>query len=269
MGWALSKNATQCTTAPQTATFTNGSANIGMPNTCAAGDLVFFQTTGTLPTNFTAGQFYFVLATGLTTANIQVSATPGGAAISAGSAGTGTQTGFVTHIPVIDTTNATYQGKFNLINLVIGDIVTIGCNTQDEGSTAYTTEWDGTYQGGCLITFEKVLPFVADDQGIELFIFHNSIVGSRTCTFTASSAVISATNTFVAGDVVRFSSSGTLPTGLSAATAYFVIQTGLSGTQFEVSATQGGSAIVPSTAGTGTITATDVGRPIPWKLLRQ
>lgn len=269
MGWALSANGIQNTTAPQTAVFTNGSANIAVPNTAVAGDLVFFQTTGTLPTNFTVGTFYFIIATGLTTANIQVSATPGGSAISAGSAGTGTQTGWFTHIPATDTTNATFQGKFNLTNAVIGDIFTIGANTKDEGSTAYYTQWDGTYQGGCIITPEKVLPFIAEDQGVELFILQQKIIGSRTVTFTNGSAVISATNTFVAGDVVSFSTTGTLPTNFATVTAYYVISTGLSGSQFEVSATAGGSAISAGSAGTGTQTCTDVGRPVPWKLLKQ
>jgi hypothetical protein len=57
-----------------------------------AGATVSFTTTGGLPTNFATGTNYYVLPTGLTGTTIQVSATPFGTAISAGSAGTGTQT---------------------------------------------------------------------------------------------------------------------------------------------------------------------------------
>jgi hypothetical protein len=54
-------------------------------------------------------------------------------------------------------------------------------------------------------------------------------------------------------------SSGTLPGGFSANTLYYVSATGLSSTQFELSATLGGGAITPSTAGTGTIQFTAIG----------
>lgn len=87
--------------------------------------------------------------------------------------------------------------------------------------------------------------------------------GSAAATFTASSASIAATNSFVAGQPVSFvnvggtanaGSGGTvgLPAGLTAGQTYFVIATGLSGSAFEVSATPGGTAITPTTAGTGT-----------------
>lgn len=80
------------TTAP-TATFTNGSANIGITNAntyLAVGNTVRFATTGGLPTNFATGTDYYVLTASGT--QITVSATNGGSAITAGSAGTGTQT---------------------------------------------------------------------------------------------------------------------------------------------------------------------------------
>ncbi len=77
-----------------------------------------------------------------------------------------------------------------------------------------------------------------------------------TCTISnASPAVITITNTAAAGDQVVFSTTGTLPTGLSPATVYYVIAAGLSSSVFEVSATLGGSAINTSGAGSGTHTA--------------
>ena len=76
-----------------TATFTNGNANIvTTTNNYSAGDVVQFTSTGTLPTGFALATNYYVIATGLTTTNIQVSATLGGAAITAASAGSGVQT---------------------------------------------------------------------------------------------------------------------------------------------------------------------------------
>jgi len=73
-------------------TFTNGSPVIAwVGNGASAGTLVSFYTTGTLPSGFSVGASYCVIATGLGANQVEVSATCGGGAITAGSAGTGTQ----------------------------------------------------------------------------------------------------------------------------------------------------------------------------------
>lgn len=75
-------------------TFTNSSANIGWTaETLTVGQAVTFTTTGSLPTNFAVNTIYYVVATATNT--FTVSATVGGTAIIAGSAGSGTQTVFV------------------------------------------------------------------------------------------------------------------------------------------------------------------------------
>jgi len=91
--------------------------------------------------------------------------------------------------------------------------------------------------------------------------------GRAAVTFTANSASIAATNSFVAGQPVTFlnvggsagftANSGTvgpvgLPAQFSPGSTYFVLSTGLSGSAFEVSGTPGGTAVTPKTAGTGT-----------------
>jgi len=80
-------------TSTATVTFTNSSANITWTaNGLALNAPVYFTNSGgALPTNFSVGTIYYVVSTGTNT--IQVSATPGGSAIVAGSAGSGTQTG--------------------------------------------------------------------------------------------------------------------------------------------------------------------------------
>jgi hypothetical protein len=62
----------------------------------------------------------------------------------------------------------------------------------------------------------------------------------------------------VAGDPFQLTTSGTLPTGLSLATTYYVIATGLTSSAFQASATVGGSAINTSSTGSGTHTLTRV-----------
>lgn len=60
---------------------------------------------------------------------------------------------------------------------------------------------------------------------------------------------------FVAGQPVTFSTTGALPTGLEADTAYYVVAAGITANTFSVSATPGGAAIATTAAGSGVITA--------------
>ncbi len=60
----------------------------------------------------------------------------------------------------------------------------------------------------------------------------------------------------LAGQPVVFSTTGALPTGLTAGTVYYVSATGLTTNAFSVSATVGGAAINTTAAGTGTHTVT-------------
>lgn len=82
--------------------------------------------------------------------------------------------------------------------------------------------------------------------------------GSIATTVTAGSAAISATNTLVVNQPVVFSGSFASVTGLVAGTTYYVSATGLSGTQFEVSATTGGAVITPGGSGSATPTVAPV-----------
>jgi len=59
-----------------------------------------------------------------------------------------------------------------------------------------------------------------------------------------------------AGAPVVFTTTGALPTGLTAGTTYYVLATGLTANTFQVGATAGGTAINTTSAGSGTHTAT-------------
>lgn len=73
------------------------------------------------------------------------------------------------------------------------------------------------------------------------------VTAATTDLITAASA-----HGLIAGDRVRFTTTTTLPAGLSLATNYFVIASGLTTTAFKVSATSGGSAVDITDTGTGT-----------------
>lgn len=113
--------------------FNNGSPNITWgASTPTVGQTVYFTTTGSLPTNFSPLTNYYVIFQSGTT--IQVSSTWNGSAISAGSSGSGTQTG----------TNAAY-----LVNATARDIAFITLTAGDwtcSANTAFSWNGTGTYQ---------------------------------------------------------------------------------------------------------------------------
>ena len=168
MTWTVDASGTKTATVPSTCTFTNSSSSIGVTNTCAAGDMVVFTTTSALPTNFTVGTTYFVIATGLSSSNIEVAATPGGTAISAGSAGTGTQTGTFEHVLDIASTNATYVFAVDTVNMVNVDLTTF--RIYDELDTTNQRQaWKGTYQN-VQINLAKESPPIAISAGAQFTI---------------------------------------------------------------------------------------------------
>ena len=80
---------------------------------------------------------------------------------------------------------------------------------------------------------------------------------SQTCTFTSGTPGTINVNDhgLIAGDLVIFTTTGTLPSGITAATTtYFVTATNLATNTFTVSATLGGAAINIASAGVGTHT---------------
>lgn len=93
-------NATISTvTSTPTVTFTNGSANIGgtfNTTNVTIDSRVVFTTTGALPTNFALATTYYVVS--ISSTIMTVSASIGGTAISAGSAGSGTHTATIVKI---------------------------------------------------------------------------------------------------------------------------------------------------------------------------
>lgn len=115
-----------------TVTFTNGSAVIGWAaNTLVQNQAVSFTNSGgALPTNFVAGTTYYVVATGLSTTQFEVAATPGGTPIIAGSAGSGTQTGWAGLQNVLACTayfgNDSIYGELNVDSLTLTNLTWTG-----------------------------------------------------------------------------------------------------------------------------------------------
>jgi len=94
--------------------------------------------------------------------------------------------------------------------------------------------------------------------------YWNATIGLFASTLTgisnASPAVITSTVSLSDGTAIQLQSTGSLPTGLTVGTVYYVVNS--TGTSFNLSATYGGSAINTSSAGSGTHSITSRGIPL-------
>ena len=126
------------------ATITAGNASIVVANTAVAGDIVTFTSTGIFPANIYPNTNYYVSATGLSSAHLQVSGNFGGAVIVPGTGGTGTPS-------VVFTTNPGLNGSLvNSYGVVVLDTPRRILITTTDTTTKFTI--NGTSPSGSLLT---------------------------------------------------------------------------------------------------------------------
>lgn len=102
----------------------------------------------------------------------------------------------------------------------------------------------------------KQLIFWRDESDWDCAYYSGIPGGQGTTTMTiASPCVVSrGSHGLVAGDAVKFATTGALPTGITAGTVYYVISAGLATSTFQISATKGGAAVNTSGTQSGTHT---------------
>src|SRR3990167_4086552 len=132
----------------------------------------------------------------------------------------------------------TYTGRRNLF----GDL----CNQSDSGTL--------TLADTLMNNAERTIISARDWDFLERQYTLTTMADTFTVTI-ASPGVFSLTaHGFIPGQVLYFSTTGALPTGLSAGTAYYVITAGLTADAFRVSTTIGGTAVNTSGSQSGTHT---------------
>jgi len=116
---------------------------------------------------------------------------------------------------------------------------------------------NGAGVGTCNFAIETLLgvtnivtdiPYIAGNWYWFDYLFNGQ---SATATFTNGSAIIGATNSFVSGDIVNFTTTGGLPTNFATSTDYCISATNLSASQFSVGLTCGGALRTAGSSGTG------------------
>jgi hypothetical protein len=199
---------------------------ITVPTSPANGTAVSFAagTGGALPTGVTANAAYYVFNRTSTTYNLTTTAgTALNVTMTAGASFTGSISGTTLTVTAVSGT-----GVIGIGQVISGTGITAGTNITALGTGVGGV---GTYT-------------VSVSQS----------VGSVSITAVATPGVVTAVTTPSNGNIVSFTTTGTLPTGIVAGTSYYVINR--TSTTFQISATSGGSAINFSGTQTGTHTAT-------------
>lgn len=89
-----------------------------------------------------------------------------------------------------------------------------------------------------------------------LSVASGTTIGTATITIATPAVVTINNHGLIAGDLIKFTTTGALPTGLTAGVGYYVISAGLTTNNFEVSATVNGTAINTSGTQSGVHTVT-------------
>ena len=127
-------------------------------------------------------------------------------------------------------------------------------------SNKFVTEEGGTPAGAIIPYAGFSAPtgwLLADGAAVSrttyatLFGVINPSLGAATMTIASPCVVTLASHGLVLDDTVYFTTTGALPTGVSANTQYFVISAGLTASEFQFSATKGGAAINSSGSQSG------------------
>lgn len=138
----------------------------------------------------------------------------------------------------------------------ISDVWAIGDTNRVYKGTSNGSSWSlitgnnsGTGTGGVIW---KDYLFTTTSTSIDVF---GPLTGTTFTVTIASPAVVSSTaHGLTAGTPIVFSTTGALPTGMTAGTTYYVIASGLGANSFQFSATLGGSAVNTSGSQSGTHT---------------
>jgi hypothetical protein len=224
---------TSITVSGSAAVFTcsSGRVRLGMP--------IVYSTTGALPSGMTAGTTYYVFSI-LTSTTYTISPNPpgGGLALILGSGQSGTQT-------------ATYG------NVIVADpIVYSTTGTLPSPLVAGTTYYVSAVLSSTTYT-------VSASIGGPVIATTGTQSGVHTATYNAPAVFTCANGNVSQGDPIVFSTTGTLPTGITPGTTYYAFQI-LSLTGYSVTSTapgSGGTAVGVPTYGTqsGVHTATYAG----------
>lgn len=142
------------------------------------------------------------------------------------------------------TLNDTFEIGTNILPVAAdGDLTNFMPYQNLAGSFAYLTSLHSSIYK---LSIANIGSFV--DLGI------STVLGNPTITIASPAVITLAAHGLVVGNTVKFTTSGSLPTGIFPGTTYFVLAAGLTANDFEISATFNGTPVNTSGSQTGTHT---------------
>lgn len=164
-------------------------------------------------------------------------------------------TGAVRGLSFKDSTVIPANKKFH----AVGAPVIISFGTQDIINIENELIYLYNLIGSAVIT--GALPASATQMGITRLSENSSVnLGNPTIPISTPSAALIhlVGSNLTVNDIIVFSTTGALPTGITAGTPYYVLSTGLTADDFKISLTPGGTAVITSGTQSGTQTLTKV-----------
>jgi microcystin-dependent protein len=158
-------------------------------------------------------------------------------------------------LPVVKMTP--YSSTDRLLNQVTGSKIDVAESGGSDGSTASGSAGPTGAPGAIIAWARRLVPrgwLLCDGSAVsrttysDLFLALVETLGTATMTIASPCVVTLPGHQLVEGDPIRFTTTGTLPTGIVAGTQYYVIAAGLTADTFRFSATVGGAAV--NTSGT-------------------
>jgi hypothetical protein len=241
---------------------------------------VVFSSTGTLPTGLTAGTVYYVSRINATTFNVSTSSTLSPlVAVSASGSGVHTvataslavtppaasnsnqlaTTAFVTSAVAVQPTSAasiastnwtvseTFATQTATMTIATPAVVTVAAAPANGTAVSFSTT--GALPTG--VTANTA--YYVFNRTSTTYNLATTPAQTQAAAFTVATSLCTVISAPTNGSIVSFASTGTLPTGITAATNYYVVNR--TSTTFQVSATSGGGAISFSGTPSGSATA--------------
>lgn len=211
----------------------------------AAETPIRFTTTGVLPNNISTGVTYYVLAPN--TNDFTFSTAVGGPAVdTTGGSPSGTHT--------VSKTTTAYKHSCNMLSNTVSRQLPSFAIASFLGGASYR-------MAGIVVDRFRLSQNRADRPQYAIDVvgsgkYETPLTRMGTCTITIANpgVVTFANHGLVAGDQIKFASTGTLPTGITAGTTYYVLDTNITANTFQFSTSSGGAAVNTTGTQTGTHT---------------
>jgi hypothetical protein len=135
-------------------------------------------------------------------------------------------------------TEGAFEKSYNNTSVTTGTVPSLWNLTRSFDTNTGNVSYAGSV-AGAIIETDAVL-------NINYTLGANAYISGVTVSVASPAVLTLANHGFVNGSLIHFTTTGSLPTGIATNTPYYVIATGLTTNAFEISLTNGGTAVITS-----------------------